>query len=350
MKHLLLCVLVVVAAIAVCSAITPTVDHLAPLLRFSESDNSSIASFVEFAAKYSKTYTSDREMVQRFAIFKRFVAKAKAMDEESHKLGSTARYGITKFSDLTQEEFSNGFLMKKMPKIPVEKFGPKYQLRENITSIPIGAPPSFDWRQEGKVTGVYNQGSCGSCWAFSATENHESRYALQHGPLNSMSVQQILDCDAPGQYGCNGGWPYQAWEYITAQGGQDTWGCYPYAGQVEGCRWNGGCNAGGVASWNWIYPHNEPGMLAWLVGNAPISICVDASQWSSYQGGVVLGSQCATQTDHCVLLTGYNMNYNPPFWNVRNSWGTDWGMSGYIALAYNQNTCDMAAYPGSCNT
>lgn len=124
------------------------------------------------------------------------------------------------------------YLMKNMPVIPNELKWPNHA-EPNIT-ISSGAPASFDWRDHpGAVTGVYNQGQCGSCvcillnrsslsltfflnqWAFSATENHESRFALQHGrSATSMSVQQILDCDAPERYGCNGGWPYQAWDYI----------------------------------------------------------------------------------------------------------------------------------------
>lgn len=69
-----------------------------------------------------------------------------------------------------------------------------------------------------------------------------------------------------------------------------------------------------------------------------------------YKGGVMVPSQCAGQTDHCVLVTGWQMNNNPPYWIVRNSWGTEWGVNGYIALAYNGNTCGMADYPASCHT
>jgi len=91
-------------------------------------------------------------------------------------------------------------------------------------------------------------------------------------------------------------------------------------------------------------------MLLWLWEYGPISICLDASQWSFYTGGVVLSSECAQQTDHCVLLSGFNTNNNPPYWNVRNSWGTSWGMNGFIYLQYGANTCGMAEYPASVNT
>jgi len=332
--------------------IQPTMEQLFPLVRGKE-DNETLLSFVAFASKYGKTYPSQKEMLSRLAVFKDRVANARELDEASRKMGSTARYGVTTFSDLTLEEFKERYLMKNMPTIPKEKLFPFYQTPNTSISSLRGPPAAFDWNNHpGTVTGVYNQERCGSCWAFSATENHESRFARQHHKgVEGMSVQQILDCDDPGRYGCNGGWPHQAWEYIHSQGGQDRLDCYPYAGHVQQpCRYKGGCNAGGVGSWSWIFPHDEHATLMWLWGNAPVSICVDASQWSSYSGGVVEGSQCGRNIDHCVLLTGWDMNSNPPYWNVRNSWGTGWGSGGYIMLAYNQNTCGMADYPASCHT
>jgi len=315
-------------------------------------DNATLTSFVDFAKEYGKVYSTEKEMIYRLNVFKLGVAKAAKMNEESQKMGG-ASYGITKFSDITLEEFRDRYTMRNMPAIPHEKLNSLEYNMNTLNSTLLGGPPAkFDWRNHPHaVTGVYNQGNCGSCWAFSATENHESRFALQHHrDVEGLSVQQIVDCDDASRYGCNGGWPYQAWEYIEAQGGQDLLSCYPYVGHAEGCRYKKSCDAAGVVSWSWLFRGDEPKMLEWLWGNAPISICVDASQWAYYNGGIVLGSQCERATDHCVLLTGWNMDSRPASWNVRNSWGTDWGEGGYISLQYNANTCDMAAYPASCHT
>jgi len=332
--------------------IVPSIELLESLPEV-EAEKDTFVEFVEFAKKYGKSYGSVGEMVYRLRVFKINVVKALRMNEESQKIGG-AKFGVTKFSDLTDEEFKSKYLMRKMPSIPKEKMYPNYlESNRSIMNLPPGGPPAqFDWRNHnGAVTGVYNQGSCGSCWAFSATENHESRFALQHNRgVQSLSVQQILDCDDPSQYGCNGGWPYQAWEYIQSQGGQDSLQCYPYEGIDDNCRWNPSCNSANIVSWTWVFPHNEYQMLLWVLGNSPLSICVDASQWSSYSGGIVASSQCRQQTDHCVLITGWNMNSNPPYWIVRNSWGTDWGDGGYIYLQYNANTCALAQYPASCHT
>eukprot|EP00966_Prymnesium_polylepis_P201859 4677053-Prymnesium_polylepis.2 len=74
------------------------------------------------------------------------------------------------------------------------------------------APSSFDWRDQGAVTPVKDQASCGSCWAFSAVENVESTYFIHtkaktgatSPPL--LSIEQVLECDAY-DYACYGGFP-----------------------------------------------------------------------------------------------------------------------------------------------
>jgi len=309
-----------------------------------------LSSFEEYAVRYNKSYQDKGEFMYRFGVWKSNLLKSTKLNEDSRKKGG-AYFGITQFSDLTLDEFREKYLMK-MPTIPQDKLPPNNLEPNSSIKVTSGVPASFDWRNEGPyVTGVYNQGSCGSCWAFSATENHESRWAIQHRTsVRSLSVQQIIDCDYPSRYGCNGGWPYQAWEYIEAQGGQDSWSCYPYVGQYEGCRWNAGCNAATIVSWSWIYPGHEYDMLLWTYGNGPISICVDAEPWLHYNGGVFRADECATQTDHCVLITGWDVSYNPPYWTVRNSWGTGWGYDGYIPLQYGANTCGLAEYPASCHT
>lgn len=70
----------------------------------------------------------------------------------------------------------------------------------------------------------------------------------------------------------------------------------------------------------------------------PISVAVDASVWSPYRSGIL--SNCGTQVNHGVLLVGVSDD----FWKIKNSWGTNWGESGFIRLAPG-NTCDICSYP-----
>jgi len=240
--------------------------------------------------------------------------------------------------DLTPEEFRTTILMSKMPPRDDPKNGP--YTKQNVT---VKAPTSFDWRSRaGVVTPVYNQGQCGSCWAFSATENIESQWALAGHPLASLSQQQIVSCD-PYDYGCNGGWPYNAYKYVIGAGGQEYYQFYPYTAQNTPCEFNAAHIDAKINGWSYVTQNrNEGEMVDYLVAHGPLSICVDAEPWQFYSGGILTASQCSTSIDHCVEAIGYNMNSNPPYWIVRNSWGTDWGIQGYIYLQYGQNTCAMA--------
>jgi len=197
----------------------------------------------------------------------------------------------------------------------------------------------FDWRREGAVTPVKNQGQCGSCWAFSATENIESVFYLAKKSLPVLGPQQIVDCDRK-CYGCSGGWPYLAYEYIIGYGGQDSESSYPYTARDGSCRPNKNGIAATISRYNQI-SHNENIIQSQLATVAPFSICVDASKWYLYQGGILSANQCGTGLDHCVQLVGYDTTSSPAAWLVRNSWGTGWGESGFIRLQMFHGTCGM---------
>jgi len=68
-----------------------------------------------------------------------------------------------------------------------------------------------DWKAKGKVNPVKNQGSCGSCWAFSAVASAESKHAINSGQLLQLSEQQLVDCSKSSNYGCSGGMYDRAW-------------------------------------------------------------------------------------------------------------------------------------------
>jgi C1A family cysteine protease len=81
--------------------------------------------------------------------------------------------------------------------------------------------------------------------------------------------------------------------------------------------------------------------LAVAIATRPVSVAVDASNWSMYSSGVF--NNCDTLLNHGVLLVGVNDQY----WRVKNSWGTTWGEEGFIRLAKG-NTCGIcsaASYP-----
>jgi len=287
--------------------------------------------FITYMTKYQKHYKSDAEFLSRFQIFK---DNLKIIAEKNAKYAPKTTYAVNKFADLTKAEFKELYLMSNLP--------PYRPMAEVITNISGTAPTTFDWRTKGACTSVKDQGQCGSCWAFSATENIESVAFLAKKNLPILGPQQIVDCDKD-DYGCGGGWPYVAFGYVTKAGGQDTEATYPYTARDGTCKFKTtgiGAKINGYKS----ISKDESVIQTALTTIAPFSVCVDASEWSFYSGGVITPDNCGRSVDHCTQLIGYDATKTPGYWIVRNSWGTDWGLSGFIYLEMGGDTCLIADY------
>ncbi len=209
--------------------------------------------------------------------------------------------------------------------------GPPPKVDSNITTFfNSSIPNEFDWRNYGVVTGVYNQNTCGSCWAFAATEAIESVNAIAGKGLQSLSMQQALDCDMSSS-GCAGGMPWTAFSTLQGQGGQNSYAQYPYLNYQSKCLPRSPFVAS-VRGWKWATTtYNEQEMANNLVANGPLAVCLVAATWQYYSGGTITGNQCmGYQTDHCVTITGYSTAGQ--YWIIRNSWGTGWGVGGYAAV------------------
>ena len=248
----------------------------------------------------------------------------------THQKSATKSYnmGFTKFMDLTPEEFKAKYLSTKVP------------VRPNHTKILSTAnlPASVDWRTQGAVTPVKDQGQCGSCWAFSTTGSLEGLSFLSGKGLQSFSEQQLVDCStSQGNQGCNGGLMDYGFTYVQSNG-ITTEDAYPYTAVDGTCSATGGAfKIGGFTD----VAQGDVDQLAAAVVQQPVSIAVDANNWQLYSSGVF--SDCSDSLDHGVLLVGYTADA----WIVKNSWADSWGESGYIRLARG-NTCGMAnsaSYP-----
>jgi len=291
--------------------------------------------FVAFENKYHKTYTSVEERHHRVRVFQDNLE----LVEQMNQIHSGSVFGVTKFMDLTSEEFKAKYLKYIAPQT---EFSPAEHMFD-FSTLPATAPATRDWRNTTDViTPVKNQEQCGSCWAFSATESIESAWVQAGKPQAILGPQQIVDCDQTDD-GCGGGNTETAYEYVIKAGGQETEKNYPYTGQDGTCRFHSSMIAASITSWKYISQsaaQELKNMYTYVGTTGPVSVCVDAAPWQYYNGGVL--KACGMQVDHCVQVVGYMNQSSIPVWIVRNSWGEDWGEQGYIWIEQGKNLCDIA--------
>jgi len=216
------------------------------------------------------------------------------------------------------------------------------------------APAALDWSAKGATTAVKDQGDCGSCWAYSATEGIEAAVFQATGELIQLSEQQIVSCDKT-DGGCDGGDLPTAFDYVESAGGIATQKSYPDTSSAKGkdgkCKKNKAkvvkvtgyeyavapCTGGACKN------QKESDMMAAMNSFGPLSVCVNAD-WDSYSSGVYTKT-CSgkyNQLDHCVQLVGYDTTASTPYWKVRNSWAAEWGEGGFIRLPMGKNACGIA--------
>jgi len=297
--------------------------------------------FRNWTAKYGKTYLDAEEYSLRFAIF---VANMDRVNELNNA-DPHAEFAMTQFADMTFDEFKASYLNF----VP----GPR-------ESAPVVYPTAFfaaskvDWRTKGVVTPVKNQGQCGSCWAFSATEETETAWLMAGKEQQLLSVQQTVSCDTV-DGGCNGGDTPTAYKYMG--GGVMPEADYPYtsgdSGDTGTCKDDPTKHVIKVLNFSYAVPpcysacnNQDLDLLADNVAQyGPASICVNANDaWQFYSSGI-LTSTCQhaySSLDHCVQLVGYDKSVSTPYWLVRNSWGVSWGESGYIRIEIKDNLCGIA--------
>ena len=290
----------------------------------------------KWKSQYNKSYeTLDEE----HARYNNWLLSFKRVHQDKPK--ASFELGLNAFSDWTHEEFTSRLgLRPYLTKDPLPvNICEKIQYRPEDPRL-----SEIDWRSKGMVTSVKNQGQCGSCWAFSAVATIESAWAIQAGSLYNISEQELVDCSRPeGNFGCEGGLMDDAFNYTIVNHGLCLDMEYPYTakdGKCQPCRpvvTIMGCHdiqTGNVTE-------NEEAMLV-AVSKGPISVGVYAGNalWYHYIGGILDDLDCLPgDIDHGVVIVGYGTEAGKDYWIIKNSWGADWGESGYIRIIRGKNMC-----------
>jgi KDEL-tailed cysteine endopeptidase len=285
--------------------------------------------YTQWKKQYKKSYPGVDIDVYRFNIFKKNYGFIAGHNSNKNK---TFKVGLNQFADMTLNEFKAKMLTLKK----------KVVNNNGVTLKNVKAPETIDWRDKGAVNPVKNQGSCGSCWAFSAVAALEGLSAIK-GKKLSLSEQELVDCSTSyGNYGCGGGWMDYAFAY-SRDNGLASDSDYKYTGRDGQCQASKYARVFKNTGFTDV-PVNDPAQLVAALAVQPISVAVEAGNqgFMFYKSGILSGP-CGTRLDHGITAVGYGAEGAKQFYTVRNSWGTGWGEKGYVRILRENKTG-----PGTC--
>jgi len=293
--------------------------------------------FGENANRHSKMKT----LGNRKIAFNDNVEKIKAHNSKN----LSWRMGVNLFSDLTADEFSElmGFAIGRKYMNETQRLHEKRPKRKLSQVRNPKNAATVDWRNtnnplgKAAVTPVKNQQECASSWSFSASGAVEGALVLNGNSLVPLSEQELISCDKQNS-ACSGGSMDFAFEYVR-ENGLTSESTYPYVssfGQVPACDYfKVTQRVANISSFVKVQTRSEDA-LENALNNGPVAIAIeaDSDMFQFYSSGVLIG-ECGDSLNQGVLAVGYghDSHNNLDYWIVKNSWGPQWGLSGYVYMA-----------------
>ncbi|KAL4464662.1 hypothetical protein ABPG74_011223 [Tetrahymena malaccensis] len=297
-----------------------------------------LLTYNKWKLQHQKVYLNEDEQLYRQSVFLENLAKIK-----SHASDTEATYtvGLNQFSDYTQEEFKQRFLNINLSQrsTPLDVSGDQPRLLGAIAT-------SIDWRTKPNVLNpIKDLGQCNANWAFGAVGVMEPFNSIKNGVLKKFSEQQLIECVHKAGFtsnGCQGGFLEDGINYAIKYGIVQS-SSYPYTastGIVKNCTITSPTSPS-----DGFYPQSFQKVaqnslaLKTALNLYPVAVQIDATNWSSYTGGIFnnCGSTTLQDLNLYAVAVGYDAQGN---WIIRNSWGTTWGEKGYIRLAAG-STCGV---------
>nr|ABK63481.1 cathepsin S [Channa argus] len=289
---------------------------------------------------HNKMYQNEVEDAHRRELWEKNLKFISMHNLEASMGIHTYELGMNQMGDLTQEEILKTYATLRPP---TDVHRTPFTRKSGVA-----APGAMDWRDLGCVTSVKNQGSCGSCWAFSAVGALEGQLAKTTGKLVDLSPQNLVDCSGKyGNHGCDGGFMTNAFQYVIENQGIESEASYPYIGLEQQCHYNPEESAANCSQYHFLPEKDEEALKEAIATIGPISVAIDASKptFTFYSSGVYDDPTCSEVINHGVLAVGYGTQSTQDSWLVKNSWGTYFGDSGYIRMSRNKgNQCGIALY------
>jgi cathepsin B len=271
---------------------------------------------------------------------------------------STWKAGLSpKFEGMTLREIKGRFLGANLVDNNLFDNITVYDYEGAVADVPSYFNASEQW--PGCIHPIRDQGQCGSCWAFAASEVLSDRTCIaSNGTENVvLSPQYLLSCNNVLDHGCNGGTPLFSWWFIGTDG-LVTDACLPYESyngtQPLKCKDFTACADGtplkkyygkSPASLN-----NPASIQANLMQYGPVEAAMTVYQdFMTYQGGVYVHTSGSELGGHAIKITGWGTENGTNYWIVANSWGASWGENGFFRIAWGQCGIDSACVAGQAD-
>ena len=309
-------------------------------LKWRESNHHLEYNFEHFKSEFNKKYHSEEEHKIRELIFNHNLQKIRQHNSNPHRKWKA---GVNHLTDRIPSELDSLKGYNRDIAFYTHKFSTFKPSKDFLQNL----PSEVDWRKEGKVTPVKNQGSCGSCWTFSVTAALESHVAIQKNKSVILSEQQLVDCvqnphKCGGTGGCSGATQELGFEYVT-KNGLALESDYKYFAKQSTCKESKVKPAVKFDSFVKLPENDYNSLLQTLATVGPVAVSVAADQWSFYESGIFDGDgDCGYVINHAVTAVGYGTDKNGNnYWIVRNSWGESWGENGYIRVAREKSAAEV---------
>ena len=210
-------------------------------------------------------------------------------------------------------------------------------------------PDSFDWYPDG-VTPVGNQGHCGCCWAFGLHGQMEAALLILSDKTEDLSEQYLVSCLREDD-NCSGWSAYQAASnylstgatpsYYCSESGTVSEGQLPYTSGTDG-SWPP-CECSYTHTYflesretPWSGTPTVDDLKTFVHEHYPITVGIQTTDaFHAYTGGVFNACPSKTTMSHYVVIVGWDDSQgHSGAWHIKNSWGTDWGESGFMWIEY----------------
>jgi cathepsin B len=220
-----------------------------------------------------------------------------------------------------------------------------------ISRIPVSndIPTEFDARKQWAscIHKIRDQGQCGSCWAFGATESLEDRLCIAGGENVVLGEQTMVSCDTS-DYGCQGGYLQNAWSFLEKTG-VTTEACQKYvsgSGSVPSCKKT--CDDGSKPKYYMVVKgssktvSSESQMQEAIMTKGPVEASFSVYQdFFAYKSGVYRHKSGGLAGGHAIKVLGWGVDSGTKYWICANSWGTSWGQSGIFWILRGTDECGI---------